>query len=78
MALNVGLGVSLGNMQLCKRIRGKVGEVMSTKACITNDEPSRWILNGRYTHNEMEEPLLDHQITVVHFLFLNVQQDATI
>jgi hypothetical protein len=37
MALNVGLVVSVDNMEGCKRIREKRGEINNMKAHIIND-----------------------------------------
>jgi hypothetical protein len=41
MALKVVLDVSFYNVKKCKGMRGKAGEVSSTKAYITHDENSR-------------------------------------
>jgi hypothetical protein len=49
MTLNVGLHLSLNNMQDGKATRMKAREVNSIKARITNDEISLWILNECYT-----------------------------
>jgi hypothetical protein len=49
MALNLGLEVSLDNIQVWKGIRGKAEEVNSAKAHITHDETPRRIINGCYT-----------------------------
>jgi hypothetical protein len=38
---------------VCKGIQEKAEEVNSTKAYVTNDETSGWILNGRYTNSPM-------------------------
>jgi hypothetical protein len=49
MALNVGHNISFDSMYYWKEIRKDAGDGNSPQACVTNDETSRWILNGCYT-----------------------------